>query len=102
MNPPNPKVDSFFARAKAWQAELELLRDILLGCELAEELKWGKPTYASEGSNIVLLMPLKESCALLFLKGALLEDPRACWSRLERIRSRPARCGSLRRPRSRS
>ncbi|MGJ7527451.1 YdeI/OmpD-associated family protein [Variovorax sp. GB1P17] len=75
MSPANPKVDPYFSKPGPWQAELELLRGILLGCDLTEELKWGKPTYTFGGSNIILIMPLKESCALLFLKGALLEDP---------------------------
>ena len=75
MKLPNPKVDPYFSKPRAWQAELESLRSILLGCELTEELKWGKPAYTHDGSNIVVIMPLKQTCALLFMKGALLEDP---------------------------
>jgi uncharacterized protein YdeI (YjbR/CyaY-like superfamily) len=75
MSQPNPVVDAFFSRAKKWQEELALLREIALSCALAEELKWGKPTYIAEGGNVVLLMPLKDSCALLFPKGALMKDP---------------------------
>ena len=75
MSSPNPAVDSWFAKAKAWPQELAKLRTILLDCGLTEELKWGKPTYTSDaGANIVLIMPLKETCALLFTKGALLKD----------------------------
>ena len=78
MTSPNPAVDSWFAKAKAWQEELATLRAILLDCGLVEELKWGKPTYTThDGANIVLIMPLKETCALLFTKGALLKDPKA-------------------------
>jgi uncharacterized protein YdeI (YjbR/CyaY-like superfamily) len=77
MSSPNPAVDSWFAKAKTWQAETAKLRSILLDCDLTEELKWGKPTYTSDdGANIVLIMPLKETCALLFTKGALLKDPK--------------------------
>ena len=77
MSSPNPAVDSWFAKAKAWQEELAKLRTILLDCDLTEELKWGKPTYTNDdGANIVLIMPLKETCALLFTKGALLKDPK--------------------------
>jgi uncharacterized protein YdeI (YjbR/CyaY-like superfamily) len=75
MNPPNPNLDRYFSKAMAWQSELELLRGILLDCDLSEELKWGKPAYTHDGSNIVVLMPLKKTCAVLFMKGALLEDP---------------------------
>jgi uncharacterized protein YdeI (YjbR/CyaY-like superfamily) len=77
MSSPNPTVDSWFTKAKAWQEELATLRTILLDGDLTEELKWGKPTYTNDaGANIVLIMPLKETCALLFTKGALLKDPK--------------------------
>ena len=77
MTSPNPAVDPWFAKARHWNAEIALLREILLACELVEELKWGKPTYTLDGANIVLIMPLKETCTLLFMKGALLKDPKA-------------------------
>jgi uncharacterized protein YdeI (YjbR/CyaY-like superfamily) len=76
MSQPNPSVDPWFARPSHWQAETAALREILLECELAEQLKWGKPTYTLDGANIVLIMPLKETCTLLFMKGALLKDPK--------------------------
>ncbi len=53
---------------------MEKLRTILLGCQLTEELKWGKPCYTFQESNVVVILPLKESCVLLFCKGALLKD----------------------------
>ena len=70
----NPKVDGYLRKAKQWQAELEKLRMIILDCQLTEELKWGKPCYTFQKSNIVIILPLKEHCALLFCKGALLND----------------------------
>jgi len=70
----NPKVDGYLRRAKKWREELEKLRMIILGCQLTEELKWGKPCYTFQNSNIVITIPFKESCALLFCKGALLND----------------------------
>lgn len=72
----NPKVDWFFTKAKAWQEEYEQLRTIVLDCGLTEELKWGCPCYTLEDSNIVLIHGFKEYCALLFMKGALLKDPK--------------------------
>jgi uncharacterized protein YdeI (YjbR/CyaY-like superfamily) len=48
---------------------------IILDCQLTEELKWGKPCYTFQKSNIVILQGFKEFCALLFTKGALLNDP---------------------------
>ena len=71
----NPKVDDFLKTAKKWQKEMKKLRMVLLDCQLTEELKWGKPCYTYQKSNIVLLQGFKESCALLFTKGALLNDP---------------------------
>jgi uncharacterized protein YdeI (YjbR/CyaY-like superfamily) len=70
----NPDVDWYFSKAKKWQEELEQLRTIVLGCGLAEELKWGVPCYTFQKSNIVLIHVFKEYCALLFFKGALLND----------------------------
>lgn len=68
----NPKVDAYLRRATKWQHELKTLRRILLDCHLTEELKWGKPCYTFQDSNVVVLLPLKPHCALLFCKGALL------------------------------
>ena len=75
MNGMNPKVDAFFSKTKKWREELEKLRTIILDCGLTEELKWGKPCYTVQNSNIVILQGFKEFCALLFTKGALLKDP---------------------------
>src|SRR6266581_4473508 len=74
MNKMNPKVDGYLRKAKTWQEEMEKLRRISLGCGLTEELKWGKPCYTFQNSNIVLIHGFKEYCALLFFKGALLKD----------------------------
>ena len=70
----NPKVDAFISTAQKWQEEFEKLRMIVLDCGLTEELKWGVPCYAYEKSNIVLIHGFKEYCAILFFKGALLQD----------------------------
>jgi uncharacterized protein YdeI (YjbR/CyaY-like superfamily) len=70
----NPKVDVYLSKAKKWQEELKKLRMIILDCQLTEELKWGKPCYTSRKSNIVIIIGFKEYCALLFCKGALLND----------------------------
>ena len=74
MNRTNPKVDAYISKAKKWQEELEKLRMIVLDCQLTEELKWGVPCYTFQKSNIVLIHVFKEYCALLFFKGALLND----------------------------
>lgn len=71
----NPKVDEFLSKAKKWKEEYEKLRNIVLDCELTEEFKWMHPCYTFEKKNIVLIHGFKEYCALLFHKGALLQDP---------------------------
>src|SRR6058998_444664 len=76
MNSMNPKVDEYLRKAKKWQKEMEKLRMIILDCGLTEELKWGCPCYTFQKSNIVLIHGFKEYCALLFMKGALLKDPK--------------------------
>ncbi|MED3691029.1 YdeI family protein [Peribacillus butanolivorans] len=70
----NPKVDEFLSKAKNWKEEYEKLRNIVLDCELTEEFKWMHPCYTFEKKNIVLIHGFKEYCALLFHKGALLQD----------------------------
>jgi uncharacterized protein YdeI (YjbR/CyaY-like superfamily) len=70
----NPKVDWFFDKATKWQKEYEKLRTIVLDCGLIEELKWGCPCYSYQKKNIVLIHVFKEYCAVLFFKGALLND----------------------------
>jgi uncharacterized protein YdeI (YjbR/CyaY-like superfamily) len=77
MSQANPKVDFFFSKAKSWQQEYEQLRAIALDCDLVEELKWGVPCYTYENSNVVLIHGFKEYCALLFMKGALMKDPKS-------------------------
>lgn len=72
----NPKVDFYFTKAKQWQNEFILLREIALECNLAEELKWGHPCYMYHNSNVFLMHGFKNYCALLFFKGALLKDPK--------------------------
>ncbi len=70
----NPKVDWFFNKAKQWHDEFEKLRTIVLELPLTEELKWGCPCYTLQEKNIVLIHGFKDYCALLFMKGALLND----------------------------
>jgi uncharacterized protein YdeI (YjbR/CyaY-like superfamily) len=62
--------------ADKWQKEIDSLRKIALGCDLAEELKWGKPCFTYEKRNVAIIIPLKDACAFSFFKGALLKDPK--------------------------
>lgn len=74
MGTPDPKVDAFVSRTKTWRGEIQKLRSILLDLGLDEGLKWGKPCFMFEGKNIAIIQPFKAHCALMFFKGALLED----------------------------
>jgi uncharacterized protein YdeI (YjbR/CyaY-like superfamily) len=70
----NPKVDEYLGKAKKWREEMDKLREIILDDQLTEELKWGKPCYTFQKSNIVIIQGFKEYCAIMFFKGALLKD----------------------------
>lgn len=69
-----PKDKTDFKNAPKWQDEYDKLRTIILDCQLTEEKKWGWPCFTFQGKNIVLMHGFKEYCALLFHKGALLND----------------------------
>jgi uncharacterized protein YdeI (YjbR/CyaY-like superfamily) len=70
----NPAVDAYLREAGQWREEMVTLRRIILDCGLTEELKWGKPCYSFQNSNIVLIAPFKPHCTLLVCKGVLLKD----------------------------
>ena len=72
----NPKVDWFFNKKGKWQEAYQELRELVLDSALTEELKWGCPCYTLQKRNIVLIHGFKEYCALLFMQGALLKDPK--------------------------
>jgi uncharacterized protein YdeI (YjbR/CyaY-like superfamily) len=72
----SPKVDAFLRRTDKWQAEFKQMRKAILDCGLTEDLKWGQPCYSLDGKNIVLIHGFKEYCAMLFMKGVLLPDPK--------------------------
>ncbi|HEX4002807.1 MAG TPA: YdeI/OmpD-associated family protein [Candidatus Acidoferrales bacterium] len=68
--------------AKKWQKEAGKLRTIVLDCDLVEEIKWGKLCFTYQKKNVAIIVPLKESCALSFFKGALLKDPKHILQRI--------------------
>lgn len=76
MKKPNPKVDGFLRKAKGWQSELHELRNILLNSPLTEDFKWHIPCYTLDNKNVILINGFKEFCAISFVKGALLKDPK--------------------------
>lgn len=70
----NPLISKIHAKEKRWGAEFAALRELCLASGLQEELKWGQACYDLNGGNVVLIHGFKDYCALLFMKGALLED----------------------------
>lgn len=70
----NPKVDQFLNKAKKWQDEMTVLREMVQECNLTEDFKWMHPCYTLDNANIVLIHGFKDYCALLFFKGVLMKD----------------------------
>jgi uncharacterized protein YdeI (YjbR/CyaY-like superfamily) len=73
--------------ANKWQKETDKLRQIALGCDLTEERKWGKPCFTFRKKNVAIVIPLKESCALSFFKGALLKDSKHILQRIGQMQA---------------
>jgi uncharacterized protein YdeI (YjbR/CyaY-like superfamily) len=72
----NPLVSKVHGKETRWSAEYAALRQLCLASGLNEELKWGQACYDLGGRNVVLIHGFKSYCALLFMKGALLKDPK--------------------------
>jgi len=72
----NPRVSKAHGEERRWSAEYAALRRLCLASGLNEELKWGQACYDFNAGNVVLIHGFKDYCALLFMKGALLKDPK--------------------------
>ena len=83
----HPEVDAYIDRVKQWQAEIQLLRTILLDCKLEETIKWGQPCYTMHDKNIVIIAPFKAHCDLGFFNGAVLKDEKQSETRINRIQN---------------
>ena len=70
-----------------WEAEIEAMRRVLGGLAMAEECKWGKPTYTVDGKNIVIMQGFKEYFALGFFQGALLKDSKKMLVQLGQVQA---------------
>lgn len=69
------QADIFFQNEGKWREEFSLLREIITENDsLVEDFKWMHPCYTFNGKNVVLIHGFKNYCALLFHKGALLND----------------------------
>jgi uncharacterized protein YdeI (YjbR/CyaY-like superfamily) len=67
-------VVEYIVNSGRWESSLNLLREILLGSELEETVKWGMPVYTWEGKNIVGMVAFKKYVGLWFYQGVFLRD----------------------------
>ena len=72
----NKRVDLFLKKEEKWHEEYAALRALALNTGLTEDLKWGQPCYTLDGKNVFLIHAFKEYCAVLFMKGAIMKDPK--------------------------
>ena len=70
----DPDVDAYIDRSEKWPAEMAALRPVLLDCGLTEAIKWRSPCFSHHGKNIVIMQEMNDFLALMFFKGALLDD----------------------------
>lgn len=68
-------IDGFIKKANKWQEEMAMLRELFLDAELVETVKWRHPCYMYENKNTAIIQDFKEYCAIMFIKGVLLDDP---------------------------
>lgn len=71
----NEKVEEFLNKDSQWRECYQFLRDLIFqDTELEETYKWMHPCYTLNEKNVVLIHGFKHYVALLFHKGAILED----------------------------
>ena len=71
----NEKVEQFLQKDSQCQACYKYLRKLIFEeTELEETYKWMHPCYTLNNKNVVLIHGFKHYVALLFHKGAILED----------------------------
>jgi uncharacterized protein YdeI (YjbR/CyaY-like superfamily) len=68
-------VDAYLEASEQWPDEIRALRPLLLNSGLTEEIKWGKPCYCHDDTNVVLIQEFSDHLGLMFFKGVLLDDP---------------------------
>ncbi|HCZ0054456.1 TPA: YdeI family protein [Staphylococcus aureus] len=71
----NEQVEAFLNKESQWQEEYKYLRTLIFNeTELEEAYKWMHPCYTLNNKNVALIHGFKNYVALLFHKGAILED----------------------------
>ena len=51
----NKAVDQYLLKLKNWQAELKVLREILLAHDIDEEVKCSDPVYSENANNVAAI-----------------------------------------------
>ena len=69
------KVSTYITKHENWSKELSLLRELFQQTELLEEVKWGSPTYTSNGKLVAGFAAFKKHYAIWFHQGVFLKDP---------------------------
>lgn len=69
------QVLAFLEKESQWQEAYQYLRNLIFNeSELEETYKWMHPTYTINDKNVITIHGFKHYVALLFHKGAILED----------------------------
>ncbi|MGI9546169.1 MAG: YdeI/OmpD-associated family protein [Flavobacteriaceae bacterium] len=69
------KADAYFEKDGPFKEEIRILRELAMGTELVETLKWGAPVYTIQDKNVVGIMAFKNHYGLWFFNGVYLTDP---------------------------
>ena len=69
------QINDYMARHENFAGVLNALKEIITGFPFEETVKWGRPTYAYDGKNLLGIGAFKHHAAMWFFQGALLNDP---------------------------
>ena len=67
-------VEEYIETHEIWRSELEQFREMLLGTDLEEGIKWGAPVYMLNGKNVVGMAAFKNHVALWFHQGVFMNE----------------------------
>ncbi|WP_413487058.1 YdeI/OmpD-associated family protein [Staphylococcus pasteuri] len=71
----NADVEAFLKKDSQCKDEFNYLRETIVNFDdLEETMKWMHPCYTINNKNVVLIHGFKEYVAVMFFKGALIED----------------------------
>lgn len=67
-------VEEYIEHNSHYGEALTILRNIMLGTELEETIKWNSPVYALNGKNVLSIGAFKHHFGLWFFNGVFLKD----------------------------